>query len=356
MSDLDLQLIPDEELSFDMFDPAEVRPEVVSNEKPRMPRIAIVQATSADAIAAGARPGDFLVDWKDPTKPAQAFKHLRVYLIDVIKGRVMFPFKDDGKPDRSTKEPLCASSDGEKPRQSEMFDYVGKTHIDWRTKVPVTIVDSCEKCPLGQFKSYKDANGKVVNQPPPCQESPQFVLWLVDQKYAAIFQSSAPTVRNRLVGQVKKGYPGINKFFQPNGVDVATGKDTYPNIVDGKWFSVRLTTKLETHPTGNQTYVPVVELDATPLLLTDVRDVFNIKTLYKQADENGIVMRDILSGQAYLGEAIEYDEEGAPVQQTRLIPPGAAAAAKKLGNGGNKRRITDEHVTEEGAEVEADAF
>ncbi len=349
MTDLDLQLIPDSELTMDMFNPDAMAPTIETTEKPRMPRVSIVQSTSADAIAAVARPGQYCIDWNDQTKPAIYVNSLRVWLLDKIEGRVMFPFKDDGKPDRSTKEPWCASSDGLKPRDNEMFSYVGKTYTDWRNKEQVTIEPDCTTCPLGKFISYKDANGKMVNQAPPCQQAPQFVLWLVDQKFPAIFQSSAPTVRNRLVGQPRKGHPGIPKFFLTNGVDVETGRNTYPNIKGNQWFSVKLTSKLETHGSGNQNYVPIVELDNAALAVTDLKLIFDIKGLYEKDS-----MRDVLSGQIYSSDYEGSDDEGSTAtEKARITPPGMDGAKKLGSNGGGKKRITDPHTP---AEEGDDAF
>lgn len=350
LTDLDLQLVPASELTMEMFDPDAMAPDIETTEKPRMPRVSIVQSTSADAIAAGARPGQYEIDWNDPTKPAIYVNSLRVWLLDKIEGRVMFPFKDDGKPDRSTKEPWCASSDGLKPRDSDMFQYVGKTYTDWRNKESVTIEPDCEACPLQKFQSYKDANGKLVNQSPPCQKAPQFVLWLVDQKFAAIFQSSAPTVRNRLVGQPRKGHPGLQKFFLSNGVDPGTERNTYPNIKEGEWFSVKLTSKLETHGSGNQTYVPIVELDNVPLAVTDLKFIFDIKGLYEKES-----MRDVLSGQVYSSDYEADDGEGSS-RAVRLTPPGMDGA-KKLGNGGGRRRMGESKPVEnESVEAGDDAY
>ena len=342
MTDLDITVIPDQELSLEMFDPSALRPNVATTEKPRMPRISIVQAMSTDAIAAGARPGQFIIDWKDPTKPPIILDQLRVWLIDIINGRVMFPYKADGKPDRATKEPWCASSDGIAPRNSEMFRYVGKEYVDWRNKEKVVIQDKCDGCPLSKFITYTDENGNKVNQPPPCQESPQFVLWLIDHNFPAIFQSSASTVRNRLVGQPRKGYPGINKFFQPTGrIDPQTGKDEYPNIKDGQWFGVRISAKMETHNSGNQTYVPIVELDNRPLEVTHLKAIFQSKGLYEKDNFN-----DTVSTEIYTQEEGSY-EEGRPAE--RLTPPGMKT---ELGSGPKANRRIGKKNKDESADDE----
>lgn len=184
-----------------------------------MARIMVAHGMSKAVKARKAMIGQWIIDFKDTAmeNPVVAVDTLRVWLLGgPYKGRVLWP-KAVGADDTDG-GPLCASSDGIRPRDI----YIGETRKDFRRTSELTITEesTCHNCPLSEWLRE---DGKAI--PAPCSESSMYVVWLLDYGVPAYFQSDSSYTRKPFDGgyikSPRRTWDGIVKMM--TGVDKVTG-------------------------------------------------------------------------------------------------------------------------------------
>lgn len=247
---------------------------------------------------------------------------LRLHLIDAapIPQRVMWAYDvETGKRlqgPTAPKDPWCGSSNGVSPRDGELFNYIGKQYVDYRSKQPVTIVkDGCATCPLGSWDvDVVGKDGKVVMEEdhkgvlravratPPCMPTPAYIFYDLDRKTLLLYRAPnftqrsfiEGTKRSRRFGAVK----GISEFYAVNG------GSTKPEVVkNGAMYPMRFTVKQVQSDNG---YEPVMDfrIDDTPMTVLEVNEVAAIKQLYKEQK-----IRELISGDLYNSFGSDFNEE-----------------------------------------------
>lgn len=339
MSDKDLAIKEDADIEVFDFNPDDLAGgEVLDNGASLMlPRISLLQALSDDVTNDDypeAKAGMYKVDWNDGGLTPPLFsKELAVFYIDGISGRVMYPFDEQtGQKETKTKKPVCASSDGEVPRVA----YHGQTFTDWRVhpkdgrKRTVTIDanTTCAACPMSNWIT---ADGKSLK--PPCQESPQMIVFLTDFGKPAVFQSAAPTVRQRLIGAPRKGFPGIGAFFQKSS------SGTYPYVINGRPHALVLGAENQVNEkSGSKSWVPTMRFGEIPLTQVEYMALVESKKLYEETK-----MRHALSASSY-NPVLEDDDAFDHQPSTAMREAGITNDGSTLGAGSNRRMTVKDKV------------
>ncbi len=316
--------------------------------------IRVLQSMSDDVKEGKAKAGDFIITFgSDSVQEPIYTDKLRVMAIDSMAGRVMWKLKPDGQKDMSAKKPLCGSNNTEQPRLGEFFDYVGKTHSDYRRNkqgdiVEWTITDSCKECPLkdfipayifdrktgevatdenGKAQTERKADGKPRMLKPPCSLTESHVVYLVDYGFPAIIRASSPTVR---IGLKK-----LPDFF----AETSTGQR--PFVKNGEVYCVDIVSKLQEYAgNGSKTYVPQIALSDAPIEMPLFSQYIQLLKRYKE--EN--VHAALTSAERSEYDTIDEDAEGlAEEVVTSGMNVNVEAGKSKLNaSGKGKRRISAE--------------
>jgi hypothetical protein len=313
---------------------------------PRLPRVNIVQGSSAKLIQKGGESGKYYVDFGTFERVNENLKTMRVVLIDGnLPSRSMWPFEADtgkGMSGDDYNQPWCASSNGTSPRPQ----FIGLQYEDWRNHEIIEIAPDCLSCPLGQWRPILMENGqpqrdpktnKIINGKPPCQMTPQYVFWSFDLHSPFIIQASNPTVRSFFEGVNSKSFgkiEGIGSFYAPKGMVQETGE--YLNLVHpavGVHYAITMGLKYVPNNYSG-TYVPTFAVDAKPMTDEEINLIIQQRTLYNQQDERGFTFKQYLNGDAY----------GADGEEEELMlgdgePSGISTenARTRLGTGGPRR-------------------
>lgn len=149
-----------------------------------------------------------------------------------IGGRTMWPLKANGDRDMGVNEPVCRSDNGITPWKNS----IGKQVLDPRRNEMITIgqmvvkddlgedviINSkypCLTCPLGRF--MKGADGK--NLPPPCNHTPVFVLYNLDDGQLYTLRAQNRGLLQALLGVPEPNLKKEKKDFAYWNDEVAMG-------------------------------------------------------------------------------------------------------------------------------------
>lgn len=262
----------------------------------------------------------FVVDYLDNTRIEVNIPSIRLYLLDAtpIMQRVMWPYdvatgkRLQGKD--APKDPWCGSSNGVTPRDGDLFNYIGKTYVDWRTQQPTTIVkDGCSTCPLGQWVGLVDDDGKAVmvdngkgvlqhrQEMPPCQEVPAFVLYDFDRKTLLLYRAVNFTQRVHIMGTRRSrrwgAIKGLGEYFATNG------GTSLPEVMPDRNTILPVITTIKTVQ-NDFGFEPVMsfELAKDGITPQEINELATMKQFYR---DNKV--RELISGDFYAESMFNED-------------------------------------------------